>query len=346
MIMGYLDSRDMSSALQTCHAMRNIFEPCLYARIIFPSSYRRQNAELFRTLHGRLDLAHNIVTFEGSLYPTPRKSRFRHWIQSERAFSKRIVISIHHMVNVRSLSLRDFRWVGTPAQTRICDAICSTGTFTSLTTLIIQDYDFYQYGRHPADKFQLCLILRHLPLLERLELWTSFWEIEQRILPTDIPRLTHLIARPREAKVIVPGRPITSLSIKYILMVPGRDFMEALSMSTGSIHTLKVETMDLQHLLSFLRLLSVHVQDVQKLILDGPRYEHLPMLTQEFPSFRSLRTVCVRIFDYLECTLHGVGVESWREENRADLSADIRLKCPQFERLDYGLFRRCNCGTV
>ncbi|KAG8994076.1 hypothetical protein FRB94_010176 [Tulasnella sp. JGI-2019a] len=180
------------------------------------------------------------------------------------------------MVNVRSLTLHDFRWLGTTSQTRICEAICSTPSFTSLTALAIQGRDFFQSRRHSDCDFQLSLILRHQPLLERLELRSGNWDLERWILPTDVPHLTHLMSRPEEAKALVPGRPITSLVLGNILAMPDQDFWEALTMSTSRIDILKVEILECEVLLPFLQLLSINLQDVQELILDGAGYEHLP----------------------------------------------------------------------
>ncbi|KAG9032562.1 hypothetical protein FRB95_001227 [Tulasnella sp. JGI-2019a] len=250
------------------------------------------------------------------------------------------------MVNVKSLSLRDFHWIGTPSQTRICDAICSTVSLISLTALVIQNCDVSTHERQADHKFQLRLILQHHPLLERLNLWSGHWDLGQWILPTDVPHLTHLTSRPREATVLVPGRPVTSLSLTHVLTMPNQDFWEALALSTGPIHTLKMDIYDPEALLLFLQSLSVHLPDVRKLILDGPNYEDLPTLPQGFPSFRSLRTIHIPLIDCLECTLHDLGSDSQRDDQRADFTARIRLKCPRFERLDYGLFSLCGCGIL
>ncbi|KAG9032556.1 hypothetical protein FRB95_001221 [Tulasnella sp. JGI-2019a] len=300
-------------------------------------------AKLFRTLRTRPDLARNIITFDGSLYPAPYKAQYpspflvRHWCRKwsikrqERKLSGMIVASVQHMVNVTSLTLHDFRWLGTPYQTRVRNAIYSS---ISLTTLAIQGRDFFQPGSHSDCDFQLCMILRHQPLLERLELRSGDWDPGQWILPTDIPHLTHLMARPEEAKYLVPGRPVASLALRKMLTLPGEDIWEALTASTSPIHTLKVDIFDLQVVLPFLHLLSVHLQDLQDLALDGASYESLPMLTQGFPSFRSLRTLHLTIWVRWGRKQNRAGA-ALNMDRRRDLVTRVQLECPQFQSFDY-----------
>ncbi|KAG9026514.1 hypothetical protein FRB95_008740 [Tulasnella sp. JGI-2019a] len=276
--------------------MRGIVENCIYAHITIPN-YPRMT-KLLETLHTRPDLAYGIITFDGSLYPVPQKPRFprvvtpislvKKWCQQrsmkrrERTLCHTAVSSIRNMVNVKSLTLSDFRWLGTSSQTLVCKAICSTTSLTSLTTLVIQGREFSQSQRHSECNRQLCLILRHQPLLERLELRSGDWDLGQWILPTDIPHLTHLTSRPEEAKFLVPGRPIASLDFKKLSLMPRMDIWDALAASTSPIRTLKVDVFQHNVLLSFLRLISSHLQDLQNLALIGPSYDTLPL---GFPHF-------------------------------------------------------------
>ncbi|KAG9031621.1 hypothetical protein FRB95_002488 [Tulasnella sp. JGI-2019a] len=358
MIMRHLNSEDMCSALQTCRAMRSIVETCLYAHIFIPPHHKVRMTKLLRTLHTRPDLAHNIITFSGSLYPASPKPRFprvitptslvKNWCQrwsTKQPDPQMTVISIHRMMNVKSLTLYDFAWLGTTSETLVRDAICSTISLTSLTSLAIQGRDFFQPGRHLHYNRELSLILRHQPLLERLELRSGDWDLGSWILPTDIPRLTHLMSPPAEAIVLVPRRPVKFLVLREMLALPDQMFWGALAASASPIHTLKVGILQHEVLLSFLHSLSVNLQDIQHLSLNGPDYEHLPMLTQGFPSLSSLRTLHVTLWDHQACQVDGVDSDQLREDRRADLIARVRLKCPQFESLEYDHFSRCGCGS-
>ncbi|KAG9032559.1 hypothetical protein FRB95_001224 [Tulasnella sp. JGI-2019a] len=321
-ITGLLDYKDMISVLQTCHAMRTIVETCLYEHIFIPHYDDLRTARLLRTLRTRPDLAHNIITFDGNLYLAPRKSRFprviprtslgRTWFGQRSMKQHDSRTAIHHTVNVKSLKIHDFGWLGTESQTFVCNAICST---ISLTSLNIQGYVFFHPYRHPDSEFQLSVILRHQPLLERLELRDE-WNLEQWILPTDVPHLTHLTTRSEEAKIFVPGQPITSLSLREIWVMPNKD------------------------LLPFLQFLSTHLHDVQDLTLDGPYYENVPMLTLGFPSFLSLRNFRITVREH--CTPDDD--DEPREIRCTDLISRVRLECPQLKYLAYSHFSRCAGG--
>ncbi|KAG9000882.1 hypothetical protein FRB94_005105 [Tulasnella sp. JGI-2019a] len=356
MIMGHLNSRDMYSALQTCRAMRSIVETCLYAHILIPPHHHERMARLLRTLHARPDFAHNIISFGGSLYPALPKSRLprvitptslvKNWCQrwsTKQPDPQLTVISIHRMVNVRLLTLYDFAWLGTISETLVRDAICSTISLTSLTTLVIDGRDFFRPGLPPGYNRELSLILRHQPLLERLELRSGDWDLGQWILPTDVPRLAHLMSPPAEARVLVSRRPIKSLVLRNVYALPDQVFWGALAASTGPIHTLKVDILHHVVLLSFLDSLSVNLHDIQHLTLNGPDYEHLPMLTQKFPSLPSLCTLRIILWEHQGYQMDGADIDRLREDLRADLTARVQLGCPQLESIDYGHFTGCGC---
>ncbi|KAG8999099.1 hypothetical protein FRB94_006435 [Tulasnella sp. JGI-2019a] len=349
MIIRHLSHRDMLSTLQTCQSMRRIVETRLYMHLLTPFDDLRM-VKLLRTLHTRPDLAHNIITFDGSLYPALQKPRFprvvtptslvKNWyqrwsmIRRERTLSHMTVTSILHMVNVRSLTLRDFRWLKTTsAQTLISHAICSTVSLPSLTSLTIHGSDFRPETK-PNYVIQLSLILRYQPFLERLELRSGEWDLERWIFPTDLPRLTHLMSGPEEAKVLVPGRPITSLALRKLSVVPRMDVWVALTTSTSPIHALKVDVLQHDVLLSILHFISSHLQDVEDLTLNGPTYETLPLLTQGFPSLPSLRILHVTLWVHLGCEMESV-CTTLREGRRADLVTRLRSECPEFKSLDY-----------
>ncbi|KAG9026515.1 hypothetical protein FRB95_008741 [Tulasnella sp. JGI-2019a] len=358
MTIKHLNSREMLSALRTCRGMRSIVETCLYAHISIPFYHPRRMSKLLRTLHDRPDLAQNVITFNGSFYPALLKSRgprvitptslIQHWYQQwsverhERAFSTTSATSINNMMNVKSLTLHDFHWLGTPSQNLICDAICSTVSLASVTTLILQGYDFFQHKRHAGSECQLSLILRHQPLLERLELRSGNWDLEQWILPTDVPHLTYLKSGLKEAKVLVPGRPITFLAFRKMSAMPDVDVWQALTASTEPIRTLKVDIPEVNFFSSFLNIISVHLQDVQNLVLTGPGYDSLPMIIENFPPFRSLRTLHIKLWDHVDNRIENISATLY-ENRRANFITHLRLESPQFESLIYS---DCSCNIL
>ncbi|KAG9000879.1 hypothetical protein FRB94_005102 [Tulasnella sp. JGI-2019a] len=292
----------------------------------------------------RPELAHNIITFDGTLHPAPPKSQIppvmlissiTHCNQQlstriqEQAFSETIVTSIRHMVNVKSITLHDFGWLGTPYENLVRDAISSTVSLSSLTTLIIGGQDFPKSGGHENHSSQLSLLLRSQPLLESLELGSGEWDLQNCILRSDVPRLSRLVARPHEARFLVPGRPITSLSITSIFTVPGPDEWKMLAASAVPLTFLTLDdTIDPEVLESALRSVATHFKDVQRLLIYGAAYHAFPLLVEGLPSFPSLRTLRLMAWD--------IDTEGKKKIDSRRLHAItcIRSVNPQFENLE------------
>ncbi|KAG9026512.1 hypothetical protein FRB95_008738 [Tulasnella sp. JGI-2019a] len=232
------------------------------------------------------------------------------------------------MVNIKSLTLRDFGWLGTPYQNLIRDAISLTVSLSSLTSLVIQGQDFPPSGRHENHSVQLALLLRSQPLLECLELRSSEWDLQDCMLQSDVPRLSHLVAGSREARFLVCGRPITSLFIRSITREPGPDGWKALAASSAPITFLALDDMYHPFLEAALHSVAMHFKDVQKLSIQGAAYQILPLLIGGFPSFPYLRTLRLKAWD-----LNMEGTESI-EDQRLDAIMYIRHRCPQFQNLE------------
>ncbi|KAG9032551.1 hypothetical protein FRB95_001216 [Tulasnella sp. JGI-2019a] len=345
MVMDHLHPRDVSSALQTCHAMRTIVEPCLYKHISIPTHHRRNHtrmAKLLRTLYTRPDLTHYILTFNGSFSPVPHidspPSGLNRWLLNQlrhaRTLSGMITTLIHHMVNVRSLTLQDFDWLETASQTLISNALCSTTSFASLTALAIEGHNFFQPGKTGDYTSQLSLILRSQPRLERLELRSGDWDLEHWILQSDVPSLSHLMAQPSEAPVMVCGRPIRSLFIRNVLTVPTSDIWEAVARSEALIDTLTLEVIQYKDLTPTLYSASMYMKDVQKLVIHGAACQELPLLISGFPSFHYLQTLRVMVWDYWDGGKISVNGERTNEEERIDATIFLRSRCPRLQNLE------------
>ncbi|KAG9000875.1 hypothetical protein FRB94_005098 [Tulasnella sp. JGI-2019a] len=344
MIINYLIPGDMAAALRTCRAMKRIVEACLYTHISIPtlSDYHHiRMAKLLRTLHTRPELAHKIITFDGRLYPAPDRYHFstrvptpvlKHWYQehSMKRLSKSIVSLIHNMVNVKSLTLRDFHWLGTRVDDRIFNAMRSSTSLRSLTSLAVKcETKCWTSGTHENYSLQLCLVLRSHPLLERLELGPGRWDLEPWILQSDIPRLSHLTADSNAARVIVPGRPITTLYIPNLMGVRDVDTWEALAASVMPITTLAFDFL-WERKASPLCSIGIYMKDVQHLVLNCFSVMMLPRITKELPSFRCLRTLRLSVLNY------SPNGRNDYEGKRTEAIIRIRSICPEFQDLKIG----------
>ncbi|KAG9000876.1 hypothetical protein FRB94_005099 [Tulasnella sp. JGI-2019a] len=205
------------------------------------------------------------------LIPQAPTTVLGHWYQErsmkrcERRFTKPISTLIHHMVNVKSLTLHDFHWLGTRVEDRICDVICSTVSLRFLTSLAIhcENTALWRPDTHGNYSLQLCLVLRSHPLLDRLELGPGLWDLEPWIQPSDVPRLSHLTADSDAVRVMVRGRPITTLYIPNLMDV--RD-VAALIDSVVPITTLTFDILP-ECNESALSSIGTHIKDIQHLVL-------------------------------------------------------------------------------
>ncbi|KAG8844915.1 hypothetical protein FRB96_002804, partial [Tulasnella sp. 330] len=232
--------------------MKNIIEPYMYTHITIPSTDQQRVLKFFQALEKRPEIAKNVVSFDGSLFPVPI-DRFprvvtptalsKHWLRKwgakkqGRNLSRTIPTSLQHMRNVKSLTLHEFEWLGTPSRDLYSDGFPSS---LSLTTLILNGPMAHRTLKTwSAYNSQLITILRHQPLLEHLELRSSAWDL-QLLLPADVPRLTHLVSRPEDAYALVRGRPITSLTLVNTRWVPDLLIWLALEASTATVTNLRI----------------------------------------------------------------------------------------------------------
>ncbi|KAG9029844.1 hypothetical protein FRB95_004796 [Tulasnella sp. JGI-2019a] len=141
-----------------------------------------------------------------------------HWLQNLKKERKNkllkdaIMECLPHLRNVTSLTIRDSDLLKM-ALNPLAKEVLSAVTLPFLNTLAI-------YGRingpdyhHVACCHQFFDITRLQPLLEHILLFCvgTGWDLQQHILPTDLPRLSTLVAGINEANALVPGRSITSL---------------------------------------------------------------------------------------------------------------------------------------
>ncbi|KAG9032548.1 hypothetical protein FRB95_001213 [Tulasnella sp. JGI-2019a] len=232
------------------------------------------------------------------------------------------------MVNIKTLLLRDFGWLGTPYQNLVHNAISSTVSLSSLTDLTLLGAAFDRPPRHEDYGLELSLLLRGLPLLECLRLQSGDWDLQGYILQSDVPRLGRLQARSHEAKLLVPGRPITGLCITELFELPDPDEWRFLAASAVPLTFFAIDDTESPEVLkSVLHSVAKHFKDVQKLRIFGCIYSTMDVLVKEFPSFPSLRNIHIRGWG-----IHKGG-EKKVESRRLDAITHIRSVNPQFQNL-------------
>ncbi|KAG9008721.1 hypothetical protein FRB93_006267 [Tulasnella sp. JGI-2019a] len=340
MVIKHLETGDMCSAIQTCHAMRRIIETCLYTNVIIPWSALDRLMNLFRTLDTRPDLASNIITFDGSFYAcmdyfmTPSRTRQwrRKWLmkRDKRTQSSAKETLLHHMVNVKSLTLRGFGWPRTPSQALLTGVM----SLTSLKALIIiENYESYYPYTTPNFGTLGNHVIHHHQLLECLEFRSGGWCLERRIQQSDGPRISHLIDRPHKAGVMVYGGPVAALLIKSEGLSPNPyrwDVWKLLAAEVAPIIALTLDAPEREPFESILGLAAQYLKDIQTLVIKKVLFQEVHSLTGRLPSFCCLHTLRFIVPDLL---VGGMG-RKMSEEQRIDATTDIRSRCPQFRNLE------------
>ncbi|KAG8980757.1 hypothetical protein FRB94_009791 [Tulasnella sp. JGI-2019a] len=278
-----------------------------------------------------------IVWLEGSLIPRQyktipvrdsRQRPSRHllskskWVKQgrwhdETQFSQGLRTSLLQMGNIKSLTLYDFDWLWTISHSVVRTALVPG----SLTSLILSGPAYRGGFRRTGGNYELAMILRQQPLFERLELRAGDWNMDEWILPTDIPHLRTLVSGVIEAIKLVPCRPVTSLNLIDIRQVPEDAAWQALATSASPILTL-VLNIGLNHLKGILRGAAAYLIEVESLYLKGICAQDLGVIRKRFPMFHRLRTVHVP---------PGVCWHIITDPQRINFTEGIKLRCPSIE---------------
>ncbi|KAG9032554.1 hypothetical protein FRB95_001219 [Tulasnella sp. JGI-2019a] len=296
---------------------------------------------LLRTLHARPELAHNIIKFNASLYPvtldTSPPSLFGNWhrqwsVNHERSLPNTTLESIRHMVNIKSLTLRDFDWLETLCRGLVQNLLSVTTSLAYLTALVIKGHQFSDLSNRRDCSPQISRILLSQPLSGRLRLRSGGWDLERHIRQSDIPRLSYLKAERGEDGVIIYGGPITSLDIRFIRTVPSLDVWKALAVSTAPITSMTLNVSD--HIIPVVGMVAIYVKDVQELVINGVLFNQIPLIIDAFPSFPCLRNLHFVVWDLWDGPKNGGMCKKMNEDQRMDAIESIRLRCPQFQNLE------------
>ncbi|KAG8884102.1 hypothetical protein FRB98_002627 [Tulasnella sp. 332] len=262
-IIRYLDLCDTSALLQTCHKMQAITEDYLYANLAIPTVQGvPRTSELMRTLHARPDLSRRVASLEGYLYPLFAKEMAGISTQIPNSY-------FTFPSNLRSLYLYDHDWWYNPAFVQARYSL----SHLALTSLTIRGSGL-RGVRGPHHEPNIVPILRLQPILERLDLRLGKWDMES-IGPCDIPDLATLSAGTDEARFIVPGRPITSLTLS-VKRLEEEEVWKDISASTRRLTSLTLDVLRCGMLLpQTLEMAAAHMTGVESLTLQCLKAHYL-----------------------------------------------------------------------
>ncbi|KAG8854303.1 hypothetical protein FRB96_007708 [Tulasnella sp. 330] len=234
MLADYLEEDDILALLFTCHAMRTAMELYLYKHIVIPPYQRNRIHQVLRTLCARPDLARSTVSFNGYLSPAFYDNSFDakahdlsrpYWILRDRAqrikaekevdaFEKILMTALGKMSNLRSLNLLGLDLDAWPRTLQLLREAVSRLHLTSLRVNNSAFDHLIPSTAHAIHPKELMHFIHQQPLLEHLSLPKGPAIIHnQQFRSTDIPLLRSLAATGSDAALIVPGRPVSSLTL-------------------------------------------------------------------------------------------------------------------------------------
>ncbi|KAG8851742.1 hypothetical protein FRB96_009107 [Tulasnella sp. 330] len=276
--------------LRTCREMRHVVEPFLYKDIVITWNWGWRLQRLLRTLGDRRDLAKRTTTFHGLLCPSNyndlKDSKYK-WAgdQRRKKLEAMLVRALDNMTNLHSFQLRDLYFGPATPPWSAPLSLISQLRRAPLTSLSVDAPRVWcETGVTTPGHLRLQTIctaelfslIRRQPGLEYLRLPAGFGEmVEGQLLATDVPKLTSLTAGVADARLVVPGRPITSLNL---LDLPSRHFSDAwndMSRSTAPLTEVTLTSSSgSARLASNMEAIGVHIDDIKSLTILGIREEH------------------------------------------------------------------------
>lgn len=256
-------------------------EQCLYKAVVFLEPARTKVRPFVTTLASRPDLARRVKSFDGYFYPLvfgARNEWTRNFLQRTRKadphkfYFASVAQVLDSMINLRTLVAHEFELsmkipsgnAGEPR--RIGDLV----SHLALQELIFQDYSVTQAAARCIAAEQLVAILKLQPELRTLVLPAGPPSIaagDSKLLEKDIPMLEILHAVPDDAAIIVPGRPISSLTIRNKMGPITLETWACVSQSTRPISTLEIGFYRANEASSSLSGAAVNLKSLEKLRL-------------------------------------------------------------------------------
>ncbi|KAG8865644.1 hypothetical protein FRB97_004542, partial [Tulasnella sp. 331] len=91
---------------------------------------------------------------------------------------------------------------------------------------------------------ELAMILKSQPLLKRLELRIGKWDMDMWLSPTGLSHLHSPVVNEEEARMLIPRRPITSLTLLGVDKVLDDDAWKDLATSSTLITSLTFDVIE------------------------------------------------------------------------------------------------------
>ncbi|KAG8878403.1 hypothetical protein FRB97_002484 [Tulasnella sp. 331] len=231
------------------------------------------------------------------------------------------------MENLRLLDLVDVRsntWLPSGSFQLLKDAAQHLSlTSLHLPLFTIESAIGLQQGlRHVSAEPDILVFLRQQPRLEHLSLYDDHLEGLQ---PTDIPNLRSLATTASHAKIIVPGRPITTMSLLFGMEVETERLWKALAASSGPLTDVTLQSAGFPDFELHCQAMAVHLPRITSLTLktfhigfDDTVSESLRLLSALHP-LTHLRTL-------------RVGLASFRTDTH-EVWCGLRSACPNIEQI-------------
>lgn len=215
LILRQLKSSEKSAVLQTCKALKCVVEPLLYEKVTLPLCDASRRLRLFGALTARPELAAQVRTMSGPFAPpylgvktswnrlgTVLRGTARY--EAAQQDLRQLTAALRLTANVQSLIVWDGSWISDPRYVDLRAAIAD---------LDLRRLDILDPYPYPGN----CVpIVETQPNLLHLHCTVPPYDSTSSVLPLApeyAPRLTTLRMNVRQAAAVVPGRPITSLTL-------------------------------------------------------------------------------------------------------------------------------------
>ncbi|KAG8844048.1 hypothetical protein FRB96_003312 [Tulasnella sp. 330] len=305
MVVDGLDQSDLLALIRTCRAMRATVERYLFKDISIPIHRRIHIYPLLEILRDNPELARLTVSLSAFLNPAfyeddkynAHSFASLDWRRQKEArdqiatYGALLIAALDNMINLRTLTLLDFDPIVVSGP---CQHLRDAASHMSLLALhvgppISGTRDFSR--RNNPD--ELAYFLGQQSLLQHIEL-PKYLGVGAKLKMTDIPHLRSVIAGDVDALAIVPGRPVSSLTLLQGFSSAGaHDGWWTLSNSTGPIThvtlrwvnwtTLQVNIEAMCKHLPYLKSLSLerlwsHTAYATEVVESIKKLDHLPTL--------------------------------------------------------------------
>ncbi|KAG9025164.1 hypothetical protein FRB95_010492 [Tulasnella sp. JGI-2019a] len=257
MLAKYLDEDNVFTLVLTCRTLQAVLEPCLYKHIIILVHQHGRIRHLLQMLCARSDLARSTISFNGYLSPEFYDNSFEirahgifgpYWVVLDRwkrrkattkvgEFRTLLLTALDNMENLRSLNLLGLDRNAWPGSLQLLEEASGHISLTSLHVGSANTFPTFPTEGRTVHSDRLMSFIRQQPLLEQLNLPKGSHSLKaQTILPTDMPILRSLSAMTGDATLIVPGRPITSVTLFQGLKHETKDDLwKAMGASSGPL---------------------------------------------------------------------------------------------------------------